>query len=521
VCSSDLSGKIENVQSRWSISTGTLQKSGSIRVKLSAEQINLPYKLLIDGPMALKDGVLGWSGNFTAFPLRGDALARARDASEPLEAKVEGKFLATPKRVEVPEYRLEVGSREDPYTVTGSGGIEIQENVFFNLLADGRQIDLDRMDGGKGDGKPVPLEKRLAVMRSILERIPVPTIDGRISIELPAILSGDTLIRKVSTVVRPVEAGWNVQSFKAILPGNTVLEARGRLDLFDDYGFNGRLLLASRQPSGLAAWATGTVDPAIRRLRNAGMEATVTLSPHQISFDDLELVLDDAVLKGSIQRLSIADERPGIITALEGENVNIDDLRALYALTQGGREATFSNHDVDFKLKTARLEGKAFGQKLSADDVDLHLRVQEGSLSIEKLNSSNFFGAAFSTNGRITNLLEKPHGNIKLTLATDNGAQLAGLIGRLAGEIPVLTALSNDGALSAGTKLQIELDARAEGEGSRGQALVTGVVGGTDVNIRIGFDGQAGKLKQANFDITSKISNQKPQIGRASCRERV
>ena len=72
---------------------------------------------------------------------------------------------------------------------------------------DGRQIDLDRFDQEVNRDKVPTFENRVAVLRSILERIPVPTGTGEINAILPAIVAGDTFVRDVKTTVRPLGRG--------------------------------------------------------------------------------------------------------------------------------------------------------------------------------------------------------------------------------------------------------------------------------------------------------------------------
>ncbi|WP_407814541.1 hypothetical protein, partial [Staphylococcus aureus] len=68
--------------------------------------------------------------------------------------------------------------------------------------------------------------------------------------------------------------------------------------------FNGNMLVASNQPSGLANWLSGSVDPAIRQLNAAGFSADVSLTTLNQRFDNLELAIGDASLKGELERRS-------------------------------------------------------------------------------------------------------------------------------------------------------------------------------------------------------------------------
>ncbi|MFK5980712.1 MAG: AsmA-like C-terminal region-containing protein [Rhizobiaceae bacterium] len=510
----DASGIVNGVQTRFTINTGAYQKEGSIRIKLLSERIDQPYRMLIDGPVSLKDGLLAWDGSFKIDPMSGDALDRAKEAEKPLPAWVSGTFEANPKNITIPEYRLQIGDREDPYLITGQGGIDVAEKIFFRLQADGRQLDLSKLEDGE-EKKTPRLEDRLAAVKTILNSIPLPDADGEISIELPAIVAGDTLIREVSAVVRPVDAGWDVHSLRMTLPGNTVFEANGRLGLGDSFGFDGQVLLASRQPSGFAAWISGKVDRAVRRLSSVGLAAKVTISPNQTTLDNLELVLDTAILRGKIQRIAVIDGRPGIIASLNGDLVNLDDLRAIYALTQGGtadESAAFAGHDLDLRLNAKELRGKAFGENLRASNVNTHVRVQKGSLAIEKLDIGSFFGTSVASSGRISDLLDKPNGNVKFNIRAKSGTEFAQLLQRLVGQNPLLDALAETAKLSENSNLNIEIDSTSGEKGSKGQALISGVVGGTSINTRIGFNGRASAIRDMELDINGSFENETPHI---------
>ena len=510
----EASSMVNGVKTRFTINTGAYHSEGSIRVKFSSERVDQPYRLQIDGPISLKDGLLAWDGKFQINPMSGDALDRAKDAGKPLPVSVEGRFNANPKIINIPEYRLQIGDREDPYVVTGKGGIDIAENVFFRMQADGRQLDLRKLKDGE-EKQALSLEDRFAAVKTILNDIPLPNANGEISIELPAIVAGDTFIREVSAVVRPLATGWDVRSLRMTLPGNTVFEASGRLGIGESFGFDGQVLLASRQPSGFAAWISGKVDTAVRRLSSVGLAANMTISPNQTTLSKLELVLDTAVLRGEVQRIAVAGSRPGIIATLSGDVVNLDDLRAIYALTQGGtadENAAFAGHDLDLRLNAKELQGMAFGENLRATDVNTHVRVQKGSLAIEKLDIGSFFGTSVASSGRISDLLDKPNGNVKFNIQAKSGVEFARLMQRLVGKNPMLDAIAGSSILSADSNLNIEIDSTSGENGSKGQALISGVAGGTTLNTRIGFNGRASAIRDMELEINGSFENEIPHI---------
>ncbi|MDJ0614695.1 MAG: AsmA-like C-terminal region-containing protein [Rhizobiaceae bacterium] len=505
---------VDGVPSKIDVSTGSyLEDVKSIRLKAEVERSDQPYSIIANGPLRLENDVLSWSGDFEVQPHTAGEQAAMPKPQVPLPVYADGNFRATPQSFEVPEYRLEIGSREDPYVVTGAARAEIGNQVFFRIDAEGRQIDLDRIaretTTGGSASRPA-LETRLATLRSVIERIPVPTGQGEINISLPAIVAGDTFIRDVKTIVRPYNRGWDVRSLQATFPGNTLLEANGRVGLFDDFGFAGRLLLASRQPSGFAAWLSGEVSPQIRRLKTVGIDSQVILSSRQTTLDDLELRLDDAVIRGRLQRISSDTAKPALIAELGGNRINTEDLRALYSLARGKSDGELVGHDLNVKLNAELLETVVSEIPVNAQNVTSQIQVLDGSVSVEKFSAENLFGAKVESSGRIENMLSKPNGNMTLSIEAENAQGLVGFANRLAGEHPAFEPFMADAQLSTPTLMNVEFDTSSSENGANGLLLANGSVGGSDINVELKFDGDISNLSDLPISSIVSVSNSSP-----------
>ncbi|MEM7290007.1 MAG: AsmA family protein, partial [Pseudomonadota bacterium] len=505
----DASTELDGVSSSFKISTGTFQQSErSIRLKIEANRADQPYTIMLDGPIRLQEEVLNWAGDFSVVPFTDAKLGRLQTRLEPLPVYTEGKFLATPQRIEVPEFRMDVGSSDDPYTITGTGKASVKEKLFFRITADGRQIDLDRLKQSQDSAVTGTFESRLAVLRSILDRIPMPQAEGEIDIVLPAIVAGDTFIREVKTKVRPYGKSWDLRSFSAKFPGNTLVEATGRVGLREDFGFAGKVLVASRQPSGLAAWMSGGVDAQIRRLKTLGFASDAMITTKQAIFENLELRMDDAVLNGKLQRLASANGRAALFAEFQGNLVNIQDLRGLYSLTRDPADSKLASHDLDVKIKAEQLEAQWDDKPINAGEVDAHIRVREGSVSIERLNAGNFYGTELKSSGRLDDVLENPDGNFQLGVTAKSMVDLLEFGRDFAGDHPLLEAVIFDKSLSQDTDLNLELNARSSDKGSKGQLLIQGRTGDTDVNSRLAFVGDLSAPEVVKIDLQSSFSNQ-------------
>ncbi|MDP2122527.1 MAG: AsmA family protein, partial [Hoeflea sp.] len=275
----DADGEIAGHRGGVSISTGLAQNDGSIRMRMRAVPDSWPVLLETEGLARIDNNKPLYDGLFTFMGMSRTGTDDKAPERPLIVAK--GDFAATNERLSIAEWRAEIGLSDDPYVVTGQATIDTGPEPEFLLVADGQQIDMDRIGGEETapeDAAALSLEQRLAVVNQFIDRLPPPPLPGRVSLNLPAIIAGDTTLRQISLEARPDGDAWLIDAFSANLPGRTTVEARGRLASGAAAGFNGLLTIASTQPSGLANWLVGDVDPVIRQLGAAGFSAQVSLS---------------------------------------------------------------------------------------------------------------------------------------------------------------------------------------------------------------------------------------------------
>lgn len=505
----DADAEVEGVASRIKIATGTFQDDGAMRLKIELSRNDQPYNLLLDGPVKLENDALSWNGEFRISPFVKSQLDEMIKSVEPLPVLSTGSFQATPNLISITEYRLDIGSHEDPYTITGQGTVSVRDEIFFKVQADGRQIDIDQLEQASEGDEKTSLKDRLSVLNEILKRVPVPTGKGEIALLLPAIVAGDTYIRDVKGLISPTGSGWAITSLSATLPGNTAFETKGRLGLKNGFGFSGELLIASRQPSGFADWVSGNVDETFRRLKTVGLSSDLTITKRQATLENVELRLDDAVLRGKLQRLSSENGKPAILAELKGNRVNLDDLSAIYSLMQPPNQSEQA-HEIDIKVKADVFEAQIDGKSLKAQGMDTHVQVKDGVVSVERLNADDLLGAKITTTGRIENILNKPSGNMKLTLSAENASQLLAFSSRFLGKNYLLEHLQSDAGLTQNTQLDFELDTTENGKGAKGRMLVSGKTGGSDVSLQLGFDGALDETTSLPLTLDGFLKNDSP-----------
>jgi len=510
-------GIVDGQESQFEIGTGRLSDDQSVRLKTRMIRLDKPYELAADGVVSLKNNILSWGGKFDLRPVNGKDVRLASGTVAALPVAISGDFTLDPTELTLPEYRIDIGSPEDPYSLTGIGRAQLKGGVDFQLQIDGRQIDINRIAKMREGESAVAnsMKERIALFGEILEQVPVPPFKGQIDIEIPAIIAGDTFIREVSTVVRPFGSDWEIVRFASSFPGSTRVEAKGRLGSGETFGFHGDLLIASSQPSGFASWAAGEVDPAIRRLSSAGLSANVTMTRDQISLDQMELILDQNKLTGNIKRLNPFETvqtsgdgkevfLPGIVANLNGDNVRLEDLRGIAALL-AGKDSISLNNDFDVMLKAGTLSGF----DLTAADVDLQFQYKGGELSISKLNARDFLGANLKSTGQIANILEQSKGNISIDLDAGDLSLIAETLGERVGWNPGLRALVGDAGLSKNTALKIVLDSNADQDApARSRFIVSGEIGGTTIAMRGGFRGSLNKFEDIWIESSIEADNE-------------
>lgn len=438
-----------------------------------------PVEVEFDGLLTTSDNKPAYHGGFN---LR---FTDEEDESEPVKApppgpRIKGDFELTNERIRIPQYRLEVGATDNPYVVTGEATLDTGLKPEFLLTADGQQIDVNQLSEGPqskktGRDPAASAQRRINAFLKMAAEIPIPQVPGKASLKLPAIVINDTTIRDIKLDVRPAGRGWAVDNGVATLPGRTQLEAKGALNLRDRISFVGDMLVASSQPSGLSDWLSGRVDPAIRQLRSAGFSAKVNLTPQLQRFDNLELAIGPASLKGRVERQSPQNQRPDLSLVLSGNEIDIDAMRALASLLTGddaGQDVL--DHRIAASFKADRFT--ALG--MAATKVDTAFTIAEGVLSLDRLTIGDIAGASIGAKGRVEGSLLSYSGSGSVSVkAADPSAFLSMLRDRLPPH-PLLDRLARNASWYANTDLTANV-------------TVGGTLGGVDVAVKGTANGSA------------------------------
>lgn len=457
---------------RIGFNTGLVQADGGLRVKLAVEPQSLPYDFELDGPVKLIDGVPQFDGGLAIRPMLpqqdDDLIAFRRptvDAALPM--RVEADLTMASAGATIAAFKLDVGERDDPYTISGTGQAVFGQSVFMRLQAEGQQVNVEQLEArqraaGAGSGD-ASLSARVDVVRQWLRKVPRLPVDGEVKLTLPAVVLGDTTVRDVKVDIQPGESAgaWRISGFEAQLPGRTELRADGVVNVEEPFSYEGDLVVASAQPSGLATWLGAGEAGALRGMANAGFSATTRLSADQVQLDGLEIVLDGKVLTGSVLRVAGEGEtRPQLTVRLAGDSVVTDQFTALLDLVSGqGEGFALASHDMEVDVQAKQIASGT----VRAKDVVLKFQLSGDALSLETLDVGDLAGASLSASGALGGFPQASEGRL---VGAIKGETLADFIklAREQGWMGVaLPWLESDPALTANTDMTGQIEADGDG----------------------------------------------------------
>lgn len=503
----DGSLRLDGMRTGISISTGSVTPEGTMRIRVRASPERYPFEVEADGQARFENSSALYAGTF-----RLDAHNAAAAASVSTEAqgrtdriadyRFSGRFALDHRRLDIPEFRLETGPRDDPYMADGTALFHLGADSSFLVQATGAQVRFDDATGNAAAVSGASLAQRLAALRGFLEDLPRPTIPGTIDLDLPAIVAGDTTIRDVRLSAQPAPTGWTIEKLSATLPGRTTLEAKGRLDTDGNFGFKGNLLLAVAQPSGFAAWVARDVDDVIRRLPGAGFSADVELGEARQTFRDVELVLGDTRFEGTLERVTREALRPALTATLRGNALDVDGLTAFASLfVSDGGVTHFGDHDIDLDLKAGPVQLAG----VSAETIDVAMRLREDDLEIDRLSVSGLGGANIGATASITGIGGAPAGKLDAALLGSDVRPLVDLLVRQFPGNPLSEGLARRMAAFPGLAEDVRIDVAAsllrDSAGADIALTAQGLAGGNAFSLAAGANDYAGDLGKAKLSL--------------------
>lgn len=467
------SAAFEEQNINFELDTGAINSEGSMRLRTRLFAENLPLFIETEGSAKIEDHKPSYEGNFNIQKRNElNVLNTPKELHNLLTVQMKGAFKINNERLDIPQYRLASGNPRDPYIIEGEANIDTGANPEFLVTARGQQIDLSQFNDDNTETEESTTRTGFSNINRIISQIPMIDLPGKIDLTLPAVLSGNTTVREVFLSARPNPSGWTIENLAAKLPGRTDIEAAGNLKLGAAPEFSGKLLIATKQPSGFSSWLIGRVDPSIRQLAAAGISANVLFSNEIQRLENLELILGNASIKGYAERQQIRNLDPSISIGLNGSELDLNKLNAL--LQMANLDKSIDNngglfgHNIIAQLNTNIMR---FG-KYSAEDVKIIASWEDKDLTLDSVRFGNFSGISGTINGTLKNLDQSPKGEITFNA---NAKQADGIftllkdiidddtmLKRFEKNLPAFDELSLAGELSIGNNNTPELKASGE-----------------------------------------------------------
>jgi uncharacterized protein involved in outer membrane biogenesis len=509
--------RLDGALTDFNASTGKVDETGAMRLRLRAKPQRYPFSIETDGTAKLDAGSPKYTASFkiaaydAVTPMRGadgatfDLDEGATAAKRPPDYRLNGQLLFDHRRLSATEFIFETGTLEDPYTAEGKADLDLGGEPRFSVTATGAQFSFDDRLGAETQGG-MTLERRIAAMKAFVAALPKPSIPGSVEVNLPAVVAGDTTFRDVRLSAEPAQGGWDIADFAVSMPGRATLEANGFVATTDDDArFSGDMVLAVGQPSGFATWLSREVDDSIRRLPAAGFSATVNLASDRQELEGLELRLGDARFAGRLESLTPADANPALLLTLDGGALDIEGLAAFASLFVSDSGATrLAGRDLDLTVTA----GPVSLGGLNAGKVDTALRLKDGQLDIDRLTVTDLAGANVSATGAISGFPARPVGSLDAAIVSDDIAPLLGVLGDRFPDNRVAVALANrfGGHPDLGRDTNINVVASASEADGKPRFVVSagGATGGSDFTLAYSSSGAPFAPETVDIDFSAK-----------------
>lgn len=455
----------------FEINTAEKKPDSPLRLRIGLQPANLALSLEAEGDVTIADGQPLYKGQFSFLTLSDEE--RKKQGNTPAvvldKLRLTGKFEAQNSGFNIEEFRMEQGEADAPYVINGKAQLNLAHNPHFMISADGQQVYLDGMkpdvslkDDKVASTQPVmSFREKVSFLQSVLERIPVPDIPGKIDLRLPAIVASGTTIRSIIVRAEPDAGAWNISQLQADLPGRTQIEANGKLQIGPDFGFQGSFLLASRQPAGFAAWLSGANgQPALTQVPAAGFSGKINLNNDVQKIDDLEIVLGETVLKGSFERSGGETRAASTVLNIQGKALDADTMRLLSGLfLREGDLSVLAGENLRVNLKAGPVKFAA----LEAENLDTAFRLSHGKLDFDRLLITGLEGASITATGSLRPFDNSVNASLDATILADDFSPVLQQLNASFPREPLISALAARAAsypdLFAGTKLDLLVNA--------------------------------------------------------------
>lgn len=476
-----------------SLATGKAQEDAGLRIKGEITPTDRPVNFAFDGMLTHADAAPTFEGGFNIASV-------SLDDSEENNWTAEGQFTADIAEVAVPEFEFRYGPEDRRLSLSGNADLVYAGDKRFEVRAQSKQVDLDRLLGG-GPQAPVELETAANQLVAALRAVPLPSIAGAISLDVPALVAGGGIIQNVRLDLETMLGGWRVARLAGRLPGRTTVATQGDLGLEPSLTYRGAVSISSDQPGSFLSWWKQK-DTGVTAMEPVSLEGRLNLIPEGAALDNLRLTLSGSEARGG---LSYRKPRAGnavFSLSLDADKLDLDQVESLAALIQPERTASGDKADPTGLDVSVRLRAK----QVTARGVDgkglaLEAEYSDGGLRIDRLFADDLAGARLDVEGQIRNLFSAPQGAVSGTLDARDLSGLVALAGGLFPQTVFAERLERAAASLVPARFDAELKAAAADDATDMTLSLEGSAGGADTSVKAGLKGRVDDWQNAEIDM--------------------
>ncbi len=476
-----------------SLATGRALDEAGLRIKGEITPTDRPVNFAFDGMLSQSDAAPSFEGSFNIASV-------AMDEDETNGWQAEGRFSADIAEVAVPEFEFRYGPEEKRLSLTGNADLVYAGNKRFEVRAKSKQVDLDRLLGG-GPQAPVALDTAGRQLVAALRAVPIPSIDGAISMDVPALVAGGGIIQNVRLDLETMLGGWRIARLAGRLPGRTTVATQGDLGLDPELTYRGAVSISSEQPGSFLSWwkqkDTGvtTIDP-------VSLEGRLNLVPEGAALDNMLLTLAGSQARGGLAYRKPRSGNAEFSLSLDADKLDLDQIQGLATLIQPDRSESGAAKDPEGLDVSVRLRAK----QVSARGVDgkglaLEAEYSDGGVRIDRLFADDLAGARLDVQGQIQKLFSAPEGEVSGTL---DARDLSGLVSLAAGLFPqsvFAERLEKAAASLVPAKFDAALKAAASGDATDMTLTLEGAAGGARTSVKAEMKGRVDEWQDADIDV--------------------
>ena len=139
--------RLDGKRTAISVTTGKVDATGGMRLRVQAEPEIYPVTIETDGDIRFDHGAAKYAGTFKLAARRRAGAAKSAGPGKGPGYRINGKFSLDHKRLSFDEFLFETGPLDNPYTPKARASSSLAADPRFALSLDGAQVRFDEAIG--------------------------------------------------------------------------------------------------------------------------------------------------------------------------------------------------------------------------------------------------------------------------------------------------------------------------------------------------------------------------------------